>query len=54
MNSYGSELHPLEALQRLESLVNDISAVWTLATYSDRRIVDSEKLKLGEVGLFTN
>ena len=51
MNSFDEKIQPFEALQGLECLYNDTTAVWTSDTtrMSRHRSVDASKLKLSKV-----
>jgi hypothetical protein len=52
-DSFDSEIQPVEALLKLDCLVESISHVWTSSDFRnvDSFAVDSRKLKLWEVGL---
>ena len=52
VDSFDINIQPVKALQHLECLVDDISAVWTSDTTRSpyRRSVDYVKLRLSEVG----
>ena len=57
VGSCDPKIQPVEALEQVECLVEDISAVWTVATTyttrnARRRTVNYDKLKLSEVGVY--
>ena len=54
-DSFTSTIQVVEALKKLERLVEDISAVWTSASgYNYCEHIDPHKLKLGEVRVACN
>jgi hypothetical protein len=56
IDSFDPKIQPVEALEQLKCLVEDISVVWVVDASRNphRSIVDSYKLKLSEVGVTRN